>query len=99
VEINYQPIGSGAGIRQVTERTVFFGASDGPMTDEQLKAAPGPLLVGTGLAIGLLPGGTSIGPAGDRRMTIAAILSIAAIAVVIVAGRRRTSANHSSLRL
>ncbi len=41
VEINYQSIGSGGGIRQVTEHTVFFGASDGPMTDEQVKGAPG----------------------------------------------------------
>jgi phosphate transport system substrate-binding protein len=40
VEINYQSIGSGGGIRQLTNRTVFFGASDGPMTDEQLAAAP-----------------------------------------------------------
>jgi phosphate transport system substrate-binding protein len=38
VQINYQAIGSGGGIRQVTEGTVDFGASDGPMTDEQLKA-------------------------------------------------------------
>jgi len=38
VEINYQSIGSGGGIKQVTEGTVDFGASDGPMTDEQLKA-------------------------------------------------------------
>ncbi len=44
VQINYQSIGSGGGIRQVTAQTVFFGATDGPMTDEQLKAAPGPLL-------------------------------------------------------
>ena len=41
VQINYQSIGSGGGIRQLTTQTVFFGASDGPMTDEQLKAAPG----------------------------------------------------------
>ena len=39
VEINYQSKGSGAGIRQLTEGTVDFGASDGPMTDDQLKAA------------------------------------------------------------
>ena len=44
VRINYQPLGSGAGIRQITERTVFFGASDGPMTNEQLAAAPGKVL-------------------------------------------------------
>jgi len=37
VQINYQPIGSGGGIRQVTEGTVDFGASDMPMTDDQLK--------------------------------------------------------------
>jgi phosphate transport system substrate-binding protein len=37
VQINYQSIGSGGGIRQVTAGTVDFGASDGPMTDEQLK--------------------------------------------------------------
>jgi phosphate transport system substrate-binding protein len=36
--INYQSIGSGGGIKQVTEGTVDFGASDGPMNDEQLKA-------------------------------------------------------------
>jgi phosphate transport system substrate-binding protein len=44
VEINYQPLGSGAGIRQLTSETVFFGATDGPMTDEQLHAAPGKIL-------------------------------------------------------
>ena len=38
LEINYQSIGSGGGIKQITEGTVDFGASDGPMTDEQLKA-------------------------------------------------------------
>jgi phosphate transport system substrate-binding protein len=37
-QINYQSIGSGGGIRQVTEGTVDFGASDGPMTDDQIKA-------------------------------------------------------------
>jgi len=36
VEINYQSVGSGAGIRQLTEGTVDFGASDGPMTDQQI---------------------------------------------------------------
>ena len=37
VQINYQSIGSGGGIRQVSEGTVDFGATDGPMTDEQIK--------------------------------------------------------------
>src|SRR6202140_5862274 len=44
VQINYQSIGSGGGIQQVTKETVFFGASDGPMNDDQLKAAPGTLM-------------------------------------------------------
>ncbi|HZR66309.1 MAG TPA: phosphate ABC transporter substrate-binding protein PstS [Terriglobales bacterium] len=39
IEINYQSIGSGGGIRQVTAKTVDFGASDGPMTDQQLADA------------------------------------------------------------
>jgi phosphate transport system substrate-binding protein len=39
VQINYQSIGSGGGIRQLMDKTVDFGASDGPMTDEQLKQA------------------------------------------------------------
>jgi phosphate transport system substrate-binding protein len=40
VQINYQPIGSGGGIRQVTSGTVDFGASDMPMTDKQLQDSP-----------------------------------------------------------
>lgn len=39
IQINYQSIGSGGGIRQVIAGTVDFGASDGPMTDDQLKEA------------------------------------------------------------
>src|SRR5689334_5749703 len=44
VQINYQSIGSGGGIRQVLEGTVDFGATDGPMTDEQLSQAKIPIL-------------------------------------------------------
>jgi phosphate transport system substrate-binding protein len=44
VNINYQSLGSGAGIRQLTNQTVFFGATDGPMTTDQLQAAPGKIL-------------------------------------------------------
>ena len=44
IEINYQSIGSGGGIRQVTAGTVDFGASDGPMTDEQLAASKAKIL-------------------------------------------------------
>jgi len=41
VQINYQSIGSGGGIQQLTSGTVDFGASDGPMTDEQLSKVSG----------------------------------------------------------
>jgi len=44
IQINYQSIGSGGGIQQIINQTVFFGATDGPMNDEQLKAAPGRIL-------------------------------------------------------
>ena len=44
VEINYQSIGSGGGIRQILEGTVDFGASDTPMTDEQLAKAKTPVV-------------------------------------------------------
>jgi phosphate transport system substrate-binding protein len=43
VAINYQSVGSGAGIRQLTAQTVDFGASDGPMTDQQLAEAKRPI--------------------------------------------------------
>ena len=60
VQVNYQAIGSGGGIRQITERTVDFGASDGPMTAEQIQAAPGilhfPTVMGAVVPIYNIPG-------------------------------------------
>ena len=61
VEINYQSIGSGGGIRQVTAGTVDFGASDGPMSDEQLaqskvKIIHIPTVLGAVVPIYNLPG-------------------------------------------
>jgi len=60
VQINYQAIGSGGGIRQLTERTVDFGASDGPMTAEQLQNAPGirhfPTVMGAVVPVYNIPG-------------------------------------------
>ncbi|MHB1126376.1 MAG: phosphate ABC transporter substrate-binding protein PstS [Bacillota bacterium] len=44
IQINYQSIGSGGGIKQITARTVDFGASDAPMKEEELEMAPGELL-------------------------------------------------------
>lgn len=43
-QINYQSIGSGGGIRQLTDRTIDFGASDAPMTNEQIAKLPSPVL-------------------------------------------------------
>lgn len=44
IRIDYQSIGSGGGIKQLSEQTVDFGASDSPMKDEDLKSAPGEIL-------------------------------------------------------
>ena len=44
VKFNYQSIGSGGGIKQISAQTVDFGASDKFLTDEELKAAPGKLV-------------------------------------------------------
>jgi phosphate transport system substrate-binding protein len=47
IKINYQPIGSGGGIRQFTEKTVDFAGSDAPMTEEQLQKAPSAIHIPT----------------------------------------------------
>lgn len=47
VRINYQPVGSGGGIKGITAKTVDFGASDAPMSDAELAKAPGVLHVPT----------------------------------------------------
>ena len=64
VEINYQSIGSGGGIRQITNQTVFFGATDGPMTSDQLLAAPSkilhfPTVLGADVPVYNIPGVTA----------------------------------------
>src|SRR5438876_2417326 len=64
VQINYQSIGSGGGIRQVTNQTVFFGATDGPMTNDQLLAAPSkilhfPTVLGADVPVYNIPGITA----------------------------------------
>ena len=45
VQISYQGIGSGGGIKQITGKTVDFGASDAAMSDEELAKAPGKILM------------------------------------------------------
>ena len=47
IQINYQALGSGGGIKQITEKTVNFGASDAPMSNEELSNAPGLLHIPT----------------------------------------------------
>ncbi|MFL5362939.1 MAG: phosphate ABC transporter substrate-binding protein PstS [Myxococcales bacterium] len=60
VQINYQSIGSGGGIKQVTEKTVDFGASDAPMSDEELSRAQGiqhiPTVMGAVVLVYNVPG-------------------------------------------
>src|SRR4051794_7594147 len=41
MKFNYQSIGSGGGVKQITEKTIDFGASDAPMSDDELKKAAG----------------------------------------------------------
>ena len=70
VRFNYQSIGSGGGIRQISERTVDFGATDGPMTDDQLKKAPAelfhiPTVMGAVVATYNLPGSPKLRFAPD----------------------------------
>jgi len=64
VQINYQSIGSGGGIKQITERTLDFGASDAPMNDEEMAKAPGiqhiPTVMGADVIIFNLPGVTEL---------------------------------------
>ena len=52
VEINYQSIGSGGGIKSISDMTVDFGATDGPMSDDQLKAAKGGAILHIPAAMG-----------------------------------------------
>jgi phosphate transport system substrate-binding protein len=60
VQINYQSIGSGGGIKQVTEKTIDFGASDAPMSDEELSKAPNiqhiPTVMGAVVLVYNVPG-------------------------------------------
>ena len=69
VKINYQSIGSGGGIKQLSAQTVFFGASDGPMSDAQLKAAPGPILHFPTVLGGVVPVYNVAGVAQPLRFT------------------------------
>jgi phosphate transport system substrate-binding protein len=76
VQINYQPIGSGGGIKQLTSGTIDFGASDVPMTDEQIKEMKArPLHFPTVLGAVVLSYNVP-GVAGDLKLTPAAVSGI-----------------------
>ena len=76
VQINYQSIGSGGGIRQVLNGTVDFGASDGPMSDEQLKEAKVPILHIPTVLGAVVPAYNIPGVSGELRFTPEALAGI-----------------------
>ena len=76
VQINYQPIGSGGGIRQVTAGTVDFGASDMPMTDKQLQDAKLRILNIPTVLGAVVPAYNIAGVSGDVKFTPDALAGI-----------------------
>jgi phosphate transport system substrate-binding protein len=69
IQINYQPIGSGGGIRQVLAGTVDFGASDGPMSDEQLSQAKFKILHVPTVLGAVVPAYNAPGVTGELKFT------------------------------
>ena len=76
VQINYQSIGSGGGIRQVLNGTVDFGASDGPMSDEQLKEAKTKILHIPTVMGAVVPAYNVSGISGEVKFTPEALAEI-----------------------
>jgi phosphate transport system substrate-binding protein len=76
VEINYQSIGSGGGIRQVTAGTVDFGASDMPMTDKQLQEAKTKILNLPTVLGAVVPAYNIPGVSGEVKFTPEALAGI-----------------------
>jgi phosphate transport system substrate-binding protein len=76
IEINYQSIGSGGGIRQVLAQTVDFGASDGPMSDEQLSQAKTKILHIPTVLGAVVPAYNVPGVTGDLRFSPQVIADI-----------------------
>ncbi|HUK24634.1 MAG TPA: phosphate ABC transporter substrate-binding protein PstS [Terriglobales bacterium] len=76
IEINYQSIGSGGGIRQVLAQTVDFGASDGPMTDEQLSQAKVKILHIPTVLGAVVPAYNVPGVSGDLRFSSKTVADI-----------------------
>jgi phosphate transport system substrate-binding protein len=76
VQINYQSIGSGGGIRQLLDKTVDFGASDGPMNDDQLKQSSMPILHFPTVLGAAIPAYNVPGLQGDLNFTPEALSGI-----------------------
>ena len=76
VQINYQSIGSGGGIRQVLNGTVDFGASDGPMSDEQLAQAKTKILHIPTVLGAVVPAYNVPGISGEVKFTPEALAGI-----------------------
>jgi phosphate transport system substrate-binding protein len=76
VEFNYQSIGSGGGIRQVLAGTVDFGASDGPMSDEQLAQAKTKILHVPTVLGAVVPAYNVSGVSGEIKFTPEALAGI-----------------------
>jgi phosphate transport system substrate-binding protein len=76
VQVNYQPIGSGGGIRQVTAGTVDFGASDMPMTDKQLQDAKAKILNIPTVLGAVVPAYNVPGVSGELKFTPEALAGI-----------------------
>src|SRR6266853_1053730 len=76
VQFNYQSIGSGGGIRQVLAQTVDFGASDGPMSDEQLSQAKTKILHIPTVLGAVVPAYNVPGVTGELKFTPEALAGI-----------------------
>ncbi|MFZ0732534.1 MAG: phosphate ABC transporter substrate-binding protein PstS [Candidatus Sulfotelmatobacter sp.] len=76
IQINYQSIGSGGGIRQVTAGTVDFGASDMPMTDQQLQEVKGKILNLPTVLGAVVPAYNIPGVTGEIKFTPEALAGI-----------------------
>ena len=76
IQFNYQSIGSGGGIRQVLAQTVDFGASDGPMTDEQLSQAKTKILHIPTVMGAVVPAYNVPGVTGELKFTPEALAGI-----------------------
>jgi len=76
VQVNYQPIGSGGGIRQLTSGTVDFGASDMPMTDKQLQEAKTKILNIPTVLGAVVPAYNIPGVSGEVKFTPEALAEI-----------------------